>query len=136
MAVVEFTVEGPPVSCQSKNKVALGAWKARVRAAASAAWAEAPLRGALKCTIMNFQTDHEPVIGERNLVRPIRDAMLGVVYGDALQIRHAVHTQTTPGGKDGPQARWMSGRLLPSGTPFVFVRVEDAPAKVELPRGT
>ena len=54
MPVVEFTVEGPPVSHQSKNKPGLVAWKAQVRAEAAKAWLQAPMKGLLKCTIMNF----------------------------------------------------------------------------------
>jgi hypothetical protein len=137
MPVVEFTVEGPPVSHQSKNQVALGAWKARVREAASAAWKEAPLQGLLKCTIMNFHKGDEPRIDGRNLVRPIRDAMIGVVYADDMRIRHSVYRQLSLSGKDGPH---LMGRIIgqgrSTGGPFVFVRVEDAPDEFELPRET
>src|SRR4051812_41524987 len=103
MPVIEFTVEGPPVSHQSKNKVALGAWKARVRAAASAAWTQAPLQGRLKCTIMNFYEGPDPVMDDDNMVKPIRDALNGVIYADDMQIRHAVYIQASIAGKYAPR---------------------------------
>ena len=60
MALIEFIVDGPPVSHQSRNKSALQAWKAQVRAAARSLWVGAPVKGLLECTIMNFYAGPAP----------------------------------------------------------------------------
>ena|SRR5438105_1924821 len=135
MPIVEFTVEGPPVSHQSKNKLALGTWKALVRAEAAKAWPQAPMKGVLKCTIMNFFEGPNAPLDDDNMVKPIRDAMNGVVYDDDSQIRHSAHAQTSIDGSF--PIRRVSKVILNAfhtGKPFVYVRVEDAPPQTQLPK--
>lgn len=135
MPLVEFTVVGPPVSHQSRNKVALGAWKARVRAAAAAAWAEAPLQGPLKCTIMNFHEGPDPVMDDDNMVKPVRDAMNGVIYVDDRQIRLSVNSQSGLRERyDASGASLVALTAFSAGVPFVYIRVEDGPIDIQLPR--
>lgn len=135
MPVVEFTVEGPPVSHQSKNKTALAAWKTQVRVEAAKAWTQAPMKGLLKCTIMNFFEGPDAPLDDDNMVKPIRDAMNGVVYEDDSQIRRSEHTQTSI--DDAFQVRGVSKAILnafATGNEFVYIRIEEAPPQTQLPK--
>ncbi len=135
MPVVEFTVEGPPISHQSNNRQALAAWKAQVRAEAAKAWIQAPMTGLLKCTVINFFAGPDASLDDDNLVKPIRDAMNGVVYDDDSQIRHSEHAQTSIDGSF--KVRGVSKVILGAfniGKQFVYIRIEDAPAQTQLPK--
>jgi Holliday junction resolvase RusA-like endonuclease len=135
MPVVEFTVEGPPVSHQSRNKRALAAWKAQVQAEAAKVWAKAPMKGLLKCTILYFFEGPDAPLDDDNMVKPIRDAMNGVVYEDDSQIRHSEHAQTSIDGAF--QVRGVSKVILDAfaaGKEFIYIRIEDAPPQLQLPK--
>lgn len=135
MPVVEFTVEGPPISHQSKNKPALAAWKDQVRVEAAKVWTRTPMKGLLKCTIVNFFEGPDAPLDDDNMVKPIRDAMNGVVYEDDSQIRHSEHTQTSIDGAF--QVRGVSKVILngfAAGKEFVYIRIEDAPPQTQLPK--
>jgi Holliday junction resolvase RusA-like endonuclease len=135
MALVEFIVEGPPVSHQTKNKRALGTWKSRVRAEAAKVWSQPPLTGLLQCTIINFFAGPDAPLDDDNMVKPIRDAMNGLVYADDRQIRHPHHAQmSTEGRYRIPGASRLVVDALREGKVFVYIRIEDAPAEPQLPR--
>ena len=89
MPSIEFILDGPPVSHQSKNKKALQAWKAQVRALAVSLWIGAPSKGLLQCTIMNSYAGPAPPLDDDNMVKPIRDALNKFVYDDDRQIRYS-----------------------------------------------
>ena len=90
MPHLEFTVEGPPVSHQTKDKASLTAWKGVIRAEAAKNWgAKAPLTGKLKCTIINFHEGDDASLDDDNMVKPIRDALNGLIYDDDSQIRYS-----------------------------------------------
>ena len=135
MPKVEFTVEGPPLSHHTHNKAALAAWKAAIRAAAAKAWTRPPQSGLLKCTIMNFFEGSDAPMDDDNMAKPIRDAMNGVVYADDSQIRYGEYLQTSV--DERYNVRGVSLVLLSAfhvGNPFVYIRVEDAPTKMHLPK--
>jgi Holliday junction resolvase RusA-like endonuclease len=135
MAVVEFIVEGSPVSHQTRNKRALGKWKGQVRAAAARAWSQLPMTGLLQCTIVHFFAGPDASLDDDNMVKPIRDAMNGLVYTDDRQIRHSYHAQLSNDGryqiKGGSK---VVVDALREGKVFVYIRIEDAPADPQLPR--
>src|SRR5688572_29923816 len=55
MRFLEFTIPGPPVSHQSRNRTKLVAWKLRVRAAADAAWGDRrPLKERLQVIVAYY----------------------------------------------------------------------------------
>src|SRR5258708_7854883 len=88
MPHLEFTVVGPPVSHQTKDRANLNDWKGIIRAEAAKAWAgKPPLTGTLKCTICNFHEGEKASLDDDNMVKPIRDAMNGLIYDDDSQIR-------------------------------------------------
>ena len=135
MPLVEFIVEGSPVSHQTKNRKALQGWKARVRAEAVKVWNQPPVKALIQCTIINFYGGPAPTLDDDNMVKPIRDALNGLVYEDDLQVRHSIHAHLSNRGLYQISG---SSKLvvdaLREGKEFVFVRIEDAPANPQLPR--
>jgi crossover junction endodeoxyribonuclease RusA len=99
MPLIEFIVEGPPVSHQTKKKNALQTWKNQIRAEAAKVWTQAPPSGLLQCTIMNFYAGTDPPLDDDNMVKPIRDALNGLVYDDDSQIGHSIHAQMPNAGR-------------------------------------
>jgi crossover junction endodeoxyribonuclease RusA len=133
---LEFTVPGPPVSQQTRDKASLSAWKGTIRAEAAKIWgARPPLTGKLKCPIINFHEGPDARLDDDNMVKPIRDAMNGLVYEDDSQIRYS---ETIHIGIDAPvKARRASEVVLAAyngGDVFLYIRIEDAPEFIQLPR--
>jgi crossover junction endodeoxyribonuclease RusA len=100
MLHLEFTVPGPPVSHQTKDKVNLRNWKATIRTEAAKFWGtKAPLLGKLKCTIINFHEGTDASLDDDNMIKPMRDALNGLVYADDSQISYS---ETIHVGIDAP----------------------------------
>ena len=78
----EFTIEGPPVSQQTRRRAYLDAWKARVRAAAQARWpaGDQACNQQVKIIVTYYFDTAAPDVD--NIVKPIQDALIGLVYGD------------------------------------------------------
>ena len=77
----EFTVEGPPVSLQG-NPTRRAAWKSKVAAAATAAM---PIGASLVTEDVELSVIyyHESAtLDMDNMVKPIQDALIGIVYSD------------------------------------------------------
>ncbi len=133
--LVEFTVDGPPVSHQTNDRTVLQAWKNAVRAEAVKAWTAAPLTVPVRFVLMNFYEGSRAPLDDDNMAKPIRDALSGLVYEDDRQISHAEHSQTNIDGLF--QIRGVSLVLLEAfhrGKEFVYVRIETAPPHTELPK--
>jgi crossover junction endodeoxyribonuclease RusA len=136
MPHLEFTVDGPPVSHQTKDKSNLNTWKGTIRSEAAKHWkAKPPLTGKLKCTIYNFHEGEDASLDDDNMVKPIRDAMNGLVYADDSQIRYS---ETIHISIDAPiKIRRASLILLTAygkGDEFLYVRIDDAPDYIQLPQ--
>jgi crossover junction endodeoxyribonuclease RusA len=86
MIPFDFVIEGPPVSQQTKNRARLQAWKQAVRLAAQNYWNAADPASADELTIVvtNFYQTAAPDVD--NIVKPIQDALKGLVYADDNQI--------------------------------------------------
>ncbi len=81
----DFALPGPPVSLQTKNKTNLRQWKSRVKAAAEAvAQSATPRTEELKVKITFFHESDSPDVD--NIIKPIQDALVGVVYLDDCQV--------------------------------------------------
>jgi crossover junction endodeoxyribonuclease RusA len=134
MLPFEFTVEGPPVSPQTSHPAALRAFKRRVAAAALRRLdrRRRPVTFAVRIVATFY---HEGKVTRRDLdnaVKPIQDALNGLIYVDDRQITDAVLRKTP---LDEPiRARGMS-HVLAEGfvenREFIYVRVEAAPSHVE-----
>jgi Holliday junction resolvase RusA-like endonuclease len=136
MAAFEFTVVGPPISHQTKDKRNLRRWKRTIRGAARKWFGKRPpFQGRLKCTIINLHEGDEPSLDDDNMVKPIRDALNNLVYGDDIQIVVSQTQQMSINGKF--MIRGVSAVLLAgftAGEEFVYIRIEDAPPSVPLPQ--
>lgn len=86
MIPFDFVVEGPPVSQQTRNRARLQAWKQTVRQAALSYWnsGDLPSTDELSIIVTNFYDTAAPDVD--NIVKPIQDALIGVVYADDNQI--------------------------------------------------
>jgi crossover junction endodeoxyribonuclease RusA len=135
MLHVEFTVKGPPVSQQTRDRANLQAWKKAVRDEAARRWANPPLTCQLKFTVINFHEGDQAPLDDDNMVKPIRDALNSFVYKDDKQI---AHSETIQVGIEAPVKIRRGSRVLleayTMGDEFVYVRVEDAPDFIQLPQ--
>lgn len=85
MIPFEFSVDGPPVSLQTKNRARLQAWKAKVRRAAELGWGINPPVADEVCVRITYFFDTEAPDVD-NIIKPIQDALVGLVYVDDAQV--------------------------------------------------
>ena len=127
MLPFEFTIKGPPVSHQTKNRQRLQQWKADVTVAAAAAWTSAnPIGDEVAVTITYYYEDSSPDVD--NIIKPIQDALIGVVFNDDDQV---VDTKSRKRLIDGSfRIRGASAVLLSAfadGDDFLHIKVDEAP---------
>src|SRR5687768_2846806 len=86
----EFVVDGPPVSMQTRRRERYHEWKRFVRAAAEKYWPAggAALTGSLTVTIYYFFEAAPTDID--NVIKPIHDAIVGLVYANDLQVSDSI----------------------------------------------
>ncbi|WP_425391190.1 RusA family crossover junction endodeoxyribonuclease [Ekhidna sp.] len=86
MLPIEFTFEGPPLSLQSKSKARKSSYKTRVGTAAQNVLPTgfSPLADRLQIVITYYYEGETPDID--NIIKPIQDALIGIVYVDDNQI--------------------------------------------------
>lgn len=74
------------MSQQTRRRQRLNVWKQQVRQEAETAWSDdsPPLTGLLGLQVIYFYQDHELDID--NFIKPIQDALIGVVYENDIQI--------------------------------------------------
>ncbi|GJE55182.1 MULTISPECIES: RusA family crossover junction endodeoxyribonuclease [Methylobacterium] len=129
----EFCVVGRPVSAQAINRGLLAAWKASVASAAAEAWsAERQLfRGDVDLRVTHYS---ERRIADRdNLLKPIQDALQGVVIENDRQVKDVTSNWRDIGGRF--TVRYMSIPLalaFSSGREFLHVRLWRSPHREDL----
>ena len=79
----EFLIPRRPLSVQAKPKK-LQAWKLFVRSEAAKNWIGSPLESDVRLTLVYLCDESPPDID--NIIKPIQDALIGVVFGDDSQI--------------------------------------------------
>jgi hypothetical protein len=130
----DFTVIGTPISSQAKG-VSRARWRQTVAAAARAVWPadEAPLTESLQINITCFH-DSAPPLDADNMIKPIQDALIGIVYLDDRQITD------TQGRLRDLNERYVVRGITPeqakgfvSSEPFVHIRIDRPPPLSELP---
>ena len=111
----EFTIPGVPISHQSGNKKRLAEWRQQVRDAAIALWGtEDALTVNLRIAVTYFHEGADARIDGDNLLKPIQDALNGLVYSDDRLI---VDAQIRKASIDEPiRPRHCSLVLLPPST--------------------
>ena len=134
MTLIEFVVIGVPVSQQTHNRALLQEWKQTVRAEAAKVWSSSPVDTNVRFVVTHFYTRRQP-LDDDNMLKPLRDALIGLVYNDDDQITDSATRQS-----DLNQAFKQDGasdiliEALAQGVGFVHIRVEDAPDHRELLR--
>jgi crossover junction endodeoxyribonuclease RusA len=134
----EFVVIGKPISHQTKDRKRLQTWKEEVRRAATVCWAaNAPLGDSLKVVITHY---YDVVTGEEsgvpdsdNIVKPVRDALNGVIYVDDYQITDFISRRRNLNASF--RVKGMSTALAEGfckGKEFLHIRVEAAPDPLDL----
>lgn len=137
MLPFEFIIIGKPISHQTKDKQRLRDWKGKVRHTAETCWPlPQPLGDSMKVTITHYydaQYGEEGVPDSDNIVKPIRDALNGVVYVDDYQITDFVSRRRNLNGSF--RIRGMSPALAEgfcNGAEFLHVKIEAAPNPQDL----
>lgn len=129
VARLEFTVPGPPVSAQTKNRRRLQSWKTAVAAAAQVVLGAGQSPSTLTCciTITYYYDGESPDVD--NIIKPIQDALIGLAYEDDGQV---IETKSRKRSIDASyQIRGVSATLLAAfadGTPFLHIVVDEAHA--------
>ncbi len=134
MDIFEFFVEGPPLSQQTRNPAKLREWKEHVRDEAAKLWQDQePHEGPLKLTVVYYHERQSVLIDHDNMVKPIQDALAGLVYKDDCQITDAQTRKTNIDGRFRPRGLSpVYARAFGSGKEFVYIRIEEAPIHEEL----
>ena len=110
MLPFEFTIKGPPVSVQARRKIRLRQWQADVK---SAAQRQLGATSSTTTIDVNFSVTYyyegsSPDVD--NIIKPIQDALIGVIYEDDAQV---VETKSRKRSIDGSyQIRGASSVLL------------------------
>jgi crossover junction endodeoxyribonuclease RusA len=130
----EFFVEGPPLSQQTRNSARLRDWKDYVRTEAASLWqALEPYEGPVKITVVYYHDRQAVSIDHDNMIKPIQDALAGLVYKNDRQITDAQTRKTNIDGRF--RLRRLSpiyARAFGAGKEFVYIRIEEAPNHEEL----
>lgn len=127
MLPFEFIVPGPPRSQQTRDRAQLQAWKVRVRTAARLRWPSdaTPVNNDVRIVVLYFHERQTVQIDGDNLLKPIQDALIGLVYDDDHQIIDATALKRPI---DDPfRVRYIPLVLAEGfarGDEFVYVRIE------------
>ena len=136
MIPFDFVVPGPPVSQQAKNRVRLQLWRDTVRAAAQQRWPtiDAPCGDRLRITVVYYHDGETVRLDNDNMLKPIQDALIGLVYEDDRLITDVAVRKTNLNGRfkiRGLSPVLASGFVLD--TEFLYIKIEFAPDHAELP---
>jgi crossover junction endodeoxyribonuclease RusA len=125
MLPFEFTIQGPPVSSQTRNRARLQQWKSDVRDAAQARVVTGAtlVQDPVQITITYYYEGDSPDVD--NIIKPIQDALNGIVFVDDGQV---AETKSRKRGLNSSyQIKGASGVLLQgfaAGIGFLHIRVE------------
>jgi hypothetical protein len=81
MAIFEFLIPRRPVSLQTKNRANLQAWKAYVAGEAAKVWQGTMIGAGDIELLLVYMFDLAPPDAD-NIVKPIQDALVGLVFSD------------------------------------------------------
>ena len=134
MLPFEFTVPGPPVSHQSRNKTLLEAWQKRVRLEAQKRWGgESPVIGNLKIIVSYYHKGMSVRIDNDNMVKPIQDALIGLVYSVEKWITDTLVRKTSMEGFFRIRGESMVFfEAMAKGDEFLHIVIDQAPSHENL----
>lgn len=130
MLPFDFVIIGKPVPHRAKDKKALKAWREHVRETAQFRWGKIPpLTDKLSVKITHFYDAPDGGVGENldseRIVKPVLDALNGVVYKDDYQIVDLDNRRRNLSGSF--RVKGMSPALAEGfckGEEFLYVKVE------------
>ena len=125
--VFEFLIPDRPVSLQTRNRENLRQWKAYVTSEAAKSWAGSAVSdGNLQPTLIYLCGD-DPVDID-NIIKPIQDALVGLVYTDDILITD-VESRRRPlaGTYDVARCPVQLLQGIATGDECVYVRLSDQP---------
>lgn len=133
MLPIEFVVIGKPVSYQTKERKRLQAWKEKVREAAETVWqSKTSIGGPIKVAITHYYDavygDESAVPDSDNIVKPIRDALNGLIYVDDYQITDFISRRRNLNGSF--RVKGISPTLAEGfsrGEEFLHIKIDVAP---------
>lgn len=128
MIPFEFVVEGVPVSLQTKNSQAKFNWKQKVLNEAIGLWKQGdlPSTDKLQVTIIYFY-DTIATIDVDNMLKPIIDALISLIYVDDNQITDVIGRKRKIGEYIVPNLSPLLTKSLKKSLDFVYVQIELAP---------
>ena len=130
----EFTVLGPPRSQQSHDRLKLDAWRDQVRSAAAARWDRlAASSEALRIVVTYYHEGLSARIDGDNMLKPIQDALEGLVYNNDRQITETTCRKTPI--SQPVEARGAPMVLLEAfsrGEPFLYIKIDRATAQTDI----
>jgi Holliday junction resolvase RusA-like endonuclease len=123
----EFILDGPPVSQQTRRRERLHAWKLFVRGEAAKRWPQGqlPFLGPVKVSITYFYG----MVGVDvdNIIKPILDALVGLVYVDDEQVTDLQSRKRILSGVRVGQVSDVLAEGFGRGRDFLHVLVAPAP---------
>ena len=106
----------------------------QIRAEATKLWpTQAPVEIPLKLTVVYYHERQSVLIDHDNMIKPIQDALAGLIYRNDRQITDAQTRKTNIDGRF--RLRRLSAvyaRAFGGGREFVYIRIEEAPSHEEL----
>ena len=121
--LVDFLIPRRPVSLQTKNRTNLRNWKRYVRTQAGKNWTRAPFRNASFSLKLFYWCGSDPVDAD-NIIKPIQDALVGLVYVDDVRVIDVeCHRRSLYGAFDIAEFPPLLLQGLLSGDECVYVQV-------------
>lgn len=138
MLFFEFTLPGRPVSYQAKDKTRLKAWQSKVARAAALRWEQTQPHEDFVRMILTFYFEapkgkEDSIPDSDNVVKPIREALIGVIYRYDYLVTDVVSRRRNLSGSF--RVKGMSPTLAEGfiqGVEFVHIKVEAAPDPADL----
>lgn len=132
MLPFEFVVLGTPISSQAKAR-SKNRWKVLVRTSAQEVWPSGtpPLETELKITVIYYYNG--TALDTDNMLKPIQDSLIGVVYVDDSQITDITACKRNINGSF--RIKGLSPPLAKGfmhSDDFVHVKIENIPDHQEL----
>lgn len=133
MLPFEFIIEGPPVSLQTRNRARLRGWKTSVANAATAVLAPglAPVISNVSIVITYYHDGPRPDLD--NIIKPIQDALCGIIFQDDAQVLDTRSRSRELGGSYVVKgaSRIVVGGIL-DGKDFLHIKIEEHIRSAEL----
>ena len=122
----DFLIPKRPVSLQTRKTANLQAWKQYVRNEAAKIWTEKIFSGKdLQLTLI-YLYNSDPVDTD-NIIKPIQDALIGLIYDDDLLITDVdAHRRELYGTFDLTLCPILLVQGITSGIECVYVRVAES----------